>query len=132
MCHKIHLRYQSLFLPGVLQDLVMDVLEFHAGHLEHFLGFGSGMVLVFGHHLLDAAVDNQHRAGAAGGHRAVQGAAFQGHAPASRLADGILLGMDRPDAMGRDAPVLMQNFAEKMAYLVAVGQVGRRTHIARH
>ena len=48
------------------------------------------------------------------------------------LTDGVLLGMDRPDAMGRDGPVLVQNLAEKMAHLVAVGQVGGRTHIARH
>ena len=70
------------------------------------------MVTAFAHHADDAAVDDEHGAGAAGGHAAIEGAAVQGNTPSGSLADGILFGMDGAHAVLGDAAIFMDDLAE--------------------
>jgi len=91
----------------VFQDLFVDILQLDAGIAEHLFGLGAGVVAVFADHVLDAAVDDQHGAGAAGGHLAIEGGAGQGDAELGCLADGVLLGMNGADAMLTGVAVLV-------------------------
>ena len=80
-------------------------------------------------HPFDAAVDDEHGAGAAGGHPAIEGAAFQRDAAAGGLADGILLGMNRAHAVLGDRAVFMEHFLHQVADFVAMGQALGRADI---
>jgi hypothetical protein len=81
-------------------------------------------------HPEDAAVDDEHGAGPAGGHPAIQGGPRKGDSPLCRLADGVLLRVNRPDAMSCDTSILMNHFFDLMSHFVAVGEPGRSPDIA--
>ena len=80
------------------------------------------MVAAFAHHADDAAVDDEHGAGAARRHAAIEGAAVQGDASTGSLADGILLSMHGTHAVLGDAAVLVDGLTEQMSHIVAVWQ----------
>ncbi len=67
--------------------------------LEHFQRVSLVMVVHFAYNALDAAVDDEHGAGAARSHLAVYGGTVYGNAAFSSLTDGILLGMHRAYAV---------------------------------
>ena len=58
-------------LPLISLHLIVLVLQFDAHLLEHLLGFLSGMVAAFAYHAHDAAVDDEHGAGATWGHATI-------------------------------------------------------------
>ena len=96
----------------VLLYFVVLILQLNTHLLEHLLGLGAVVVAAFAHHTDDAAVDDEHGAGAAGGHAAIEGAAIQSDASTGSLADGILLGMDGAHAVLGDAAIFMDDFTE--------------------
>ena len=100
----------------------MEELELDAGLTEEFLALGTAVVFALADDAFDAAVDNQHGAGAAGGHAAIERGAVEGDAATRSLTDGVLLGMDGADAMGRDMAVGVDGLAEEVSHLVAVRQ----------
>lgn len=114
----------------VLLDFVVEEFQLYTGLAEEFFALGASVVFAFAHYALDAAVDDEHSAGAAGGHTAVEGGAVEGNAAAGGLADGILLGMDGADAVGGDAAVGFDGFAEEVSHLVAVGKTRGGANIA--
>lgn len=57
----------------ILLHFLMEVLQFDARGLKHGLAFGAGVIFPLAHHALDAAVDDEHGADAAGCHAAVEG-----------------------------------------------------------
>ena len=68
----------SFFIRGLLYALSLILLYFIVfvfqgdAHLaEHFFSLGTVVIAAFAHHTYDAAVDDKHGAGAAGGHAAV-------------------------------------------------------------
>ncbi len=114
----------------VLLDFVVEEFQLDTGLAEEFFALGAGVVFAFAHNALDAAVDDEHGAGAAGGHTAVEGGAVEGDTAAGGLADGVLLGMDGADAVGGDTAVGFDGFAEEVSHLVAVGEAGGGADIA--
>jgi len=106
------------------------VLEADAGLLEHGDGVGGVVVAAFGDYAFDAAVDDEHGAGAAGGHAAVEGCAFDGDAAAGSLAEGVLFGVDGADAVLGDGVVFVQHALELVADFVAVGEAHRGADVA--
>ena len=90
------------------------------------------MIFALAHHAHDTAVYYQHGACAAWSHPAVEGAAFEGDATASRLCDGVLLGVHGSHAVLGDTAVGMNHLTEKMPHLVAVRESARRAHVACH
>ena len=58
-------------LSFVLLHFVVFVLQFDSNLLEHLLGLGAVMVAAFAYHTLDAAIDDEHGAGAARCHAAI-------------------------------------------------------------
>ncbi len=70
------------------------------------------MVAAFADHADDAAVDDEHGAGAAWGHTAIKGAAVQGDTSSGGLADGVLLGMHGTHTVLGDTAVFMNDLAE--------------------
>ena len=117
-------------LVGVLLYLVVEEFQLDTCLTEEFLALPSGVILALAHHALDAAVDDEHGAGAAGGHTAVEGGTIKGDAATGGLADGVLLGMDGTDAVGGGATVLFDGLAEEVSHLVAVRQPRGGTDIA--
>ena len=109
-------------LVGVLLHLVVEEFELNTRLAEELLAFGAGMVFALTDHALDATVDDEHGAGATGGHAAVEGGAIEGDATASGLADGVLLGMDGAHAVGGDAAIGLKGATEEVSHLVAMGQ----------
>ncbi len=83
------------------------------------------MVSVLANDPFDAAVDNQHGAGPAGGHPAVEGSSIQGNAVLGSLTDSVLLCMDGPYAVLRDVSILMNHPSQLMPNFITVGQPGR-------
>ena len=119
-----------MLLVVVFLDFVVEEFQLHAGLAEELFALGSGVVFALAHYALDAAVDDEHGAGAAGGHAAVEGGAVEGDAAAGGLADGVLLGMDSADAVGGDAAVGFDGLAEEVSHLVAMGKAGGGADIA--
>ena len=117
-------------LVGVFLDFVVKEFYLHAGLAEELFALGPAVVFAFADYAGDAAVDDEHGAGAAGGHTAVEGGAVEGDAATGGLADGVLLSMDGADTVGGDAPVGLDGFAEEVPHLVAMGEAGGRTDIA--
>ena len=87
------------------------------------------MVAALCYNSLDANAGDQHGADAAGLHGAVERRAVQGQTIASRLADGILLGVNGAHAMLPDGAILVDSFLHEMADFVAVGEARRRADI---
>jgi len=88
------------------------------------------VVLELANNPLNAAIDDEHGAGAAGRHAAIQGAAFERDAQSGSLADGVLLGMDGSHAVVGYMAVGMRHLFEEMSYIVAVWQPHGRTHVS--
>lgn len=88
------------------------------------------MVFLLAYHFLDPAADDQHRAGPARCHLAVERRSVYRYSQFRCLADGVLLGMDGPDAMVGDLPVFVRRLLELMADFVAMRQSWRRTYIS--
>ena len=112
----------GLFLSLILLNFVVFVDQFDTHLAEHLLGLCTIVVAAFAHYAFDAAVDDEHGTGAAGRHAAVERAAIQGDAPSGGLTDGVLLGMNRADAVLGDATILVDDLAEKVSHIIAVGQ----------
>ena len=106
------------------------MLEADAGLFEHRDGVGGIVVAALGDYALDAAVDDEHGAGAAGSHAAVEGCAVDGYAASCGLAEGVLLGVDGADAVLGDGVVLVQHALELVADFVAVGEAHRGADVA--
>ncbi len=120
----------QFLLVVVLLDFVVEEFQLDAGLAEEFFALGSGVVFAFANYAFDAAVDDEHGTGAAGGHTAVEGSAVEGDAAAGSLADSVLLGMDGADAVGSDTAVGFDGLAEEVSHLVAVGKSGGGADIA--
>ena len=118
----------SLFF--VLHDFFGEEIELYAGLAEHLFGFGAGVVFVGANHAGDAAVDDEHGAGTAGGHSAVEGGTVEGDTQLGGLADGVLLRMNRAHAVLGDRTVLMHHLLELVPDLVAVRKTFRSAHVA--
>ena len=101
-----------MLLVVVLLDFVVEEFQLHAGLAEELFALGSGVVFALAHYALDAAVDDEHGAGAAGGHAAVEGGAVEGYTTSCRLAYGVLLGMYGAHTMGGDMAVGIDGLAE--------------------
>ena len=114
----------------VLLDFIVEEFELDAGLAEEVLALCTSMVFAFTDHAFDAAVDDKHGAGAAGGHATIEGSAVEGDAPAGSLTDGVLLGMYGTHTMLRYATIFMDNLAEEMAHIVAMGETLGRAYIA--
>lgn len=71
------------------------------------------MILPLTHHPPYSAVDDEHGAGTAGRHAAVEGSVFQRYPKPGSLTDGVLFGVYSPDAMLGGAPVLVGYFFNK-------------------
>ena len=117
-------------LVGVLLDFVVEEFELDAGLAEEFFAFGASVVFAFADDALDAAVDDEHGACAAGCHAAVEGGAVEGYAASGGLADGVLLGMDGADAVGGDMSVGVDGLSEEVSDFVAVRESGGRADVA--
>ena len=117
-------------LVGVLHHLVVEEFELDARLAEQLFALLAGVVFVFAHHTLDAAVDDEHCAGAAGCHTAVERGAVEGDAAPRGLADGVLLGVNGADAVVADGTVGVDGLVEQVAHLVAVGQARGRADVA--
>ena len=114
----------------ILHHLIRKELQFDAGLAEHLFGLLSGVVFVGADHADDAAVDDEHGAGAAGSHAAVEGGAVEGDAQLGGLADGVLLGVDGAHAVLGDGAVFVNHLFELVAHLIAMRETFGRAHIA--
>ena len=92
-------------LPLVLLHFVIFVNQLDAHLFEHLLGLGAVVVAAFAYHADDAAVDDEHGAGAARSHATIEGGAVEGDAEFGGLADGVLLGVDGTHAVLGEAAV---------------------------
>ena len=108
----------------------MHILELYTGSFKHLFALGRIVIAHLGDYPDDSAVDNHHRAGAAGSHAAVKRGPFDGYAALGRLADRVLLGMDGAHAVLTYRAILMQHLAHLVPYFVAVWKAGRRSDIA--
>ena len=117
-------------LIGIALYRIFQYFQTDAGLLEHVAGFLCRVVTEFGHHVFDAAADNQHGAHPAGLHFAIQGAAFQGNTVPGGLADGVLFGVDSSHTMLASGAVIVDHLFHQVADIVAVRQAGRRADIA--
>jgi hypothetical protein len=88
------------------------------------------VVPVLANNPLNATIDDEHGAGAAGSHPAVKRATFKGYSPAGSLADGILFGMHRTHAMLRHSSVVMNYFLHQMAHVITMGKALRGADIS--
>ena len=107
----------------------MEKFQLDTGLSEEFLALGAGMVFALADDPFDAAVDDEHGAGAARGHAAVERSAVEGYAAAGGLADGVLLSVDGADTVGGDVAVGIDGLAEEVTHLVAMRQSRGRTDI---
>ena len=113
----------------VLLYLIVHIFQCYASLAEHLFRLGPVMVFPLANHAFNAAVDDEHRAGAAGRHPAIQGCFIERDPQARRLADGILFGMHCAHAVLGDSFILMQHLFHEMADLVAMRQATRRSNI---
>ena len=116
---------------SILLYFIFTHYQFDPGMLEHFPGFLSCMVFLFGNHLGDAHADDQHRADAAWFHFAVKCASFERDPVPGGLADSILLRMNGPHAMHTGRSVLFNDFLHQMPRLITMGESRWRADIAR-
>ena len=86
-------------MPIVLKYLLGDVLQGNPGGAEELFRFGGGVVPLFADHPNDAAVDNEHGTGPAGGHSTVEGGSLDTDSLFGRLTDSVLFGVDGTDAV---------------------------------
>ena len=117
-------------LIRILLHFVVEELELDAGLVEKFLALGTAVVFALADHTFDAAIDDEHGAGAAGCHAAVERGAVEGDTTAGGLADGVLLSMHGTHAVCRNMAVGIDGLAEEVSHLVAVRQAAGRTHVA--
>ena len=75
-------------------------------------------------------VDNKHGTGSAGCHAAVESGSFDGDAPLGGLAEGVLLRMDGPDAVGCGGAVFVDHLFKLVSRFVTVGESRRSAYIA--
>jgi len=122
--------YLLPFLVLVIQHVFINKIELHPGQAEHLFRFSSGVVTVLANHPFDAAVDDEHGTGAAGGHTAVKGPAIQSHTAPGRLADGVLLGMDGAHAMLRNGSIVMDHFLHQVTDIITMRQPLRGADVA--
>ena len=101
---------------------MIEVVQLHPGEPEHFFRFIAGMVAELADDPFNAAVDDEHSAGTAGGHFAVKCAAVEGDAVAGSLAYGILLRVDGAHAVLRRGTVIMRHLLHKVAHVIAMRQ----------
>jgi hypothetical protein len=108
----------------------MNIFQSYTRFFEHGLRIRGIMVTPLADYPDYAAVDDEHGAGSAGGHAAVQGTARNGNSTFCRLAYRVLFRVNGSDTMGGNASILMDHFFELMARFVAVGKSGGRSYIA--
>jgi len=118
-------------LTRILLYFILNHDQFDTGMFEHFPGFLSCMVFLFGNHPGDAHADDQHRADAAWFHFAVKRASFERDPVPGSLADRILFCMNGPHAMHPGRAILLNDFLHQMPRLITMGKSRRRTNIAR-
>ena len=111
---------------------VENIFQFDTRGFEHGFRIVRVVVTPLAHNPDYTAVDDEHGAGSAGGHAAVQSRPFYGDAPFRRLTDGVLLGMYSSYAVGGDGAVLVKHLLELVADFVAVGEARGRPHITRY
>jgi hypothetical protein len=75
------------------------------------------------------AVYDEHGAGPAGGHAAVQRTARYGYPPFCRLAYSVLFRVNGSDTMDGNVSVLMNHLFKLVARFIAVGKSGGRPDI---
>jgi hypothetical protein len=80
------------------------------------------VVASLAHDADDSAIYDEHGAGAARGHAAVESAAVYRNASFGGLAYSVLFRVNRPDAMLGGIPILVYHFLQLMPRIVAVGQ----------
>lgn len=106
------------------------MLDRHAGLLEHFKRVFLVVVMLFADYPFYSAVNYKHRAGAARRHLAVDRSAVDGYAALGRLANGVLLGVNRAHAVVCDRAVGVDALSKKVANVVAVRKAGRASYVA--
>lgn len=79
-----------------------------------------------------SAVNEQHRAHAAGGHPAIDGGALNRDAELGSLTDSVLLCMDRTHTVRRCFAVRMNKLLEIMPYFIAMRQTRGRSNVSRN
>jgi hypothetical protein len=123
-------RYCALLLRFILLNFIMNVFQGYPRFFKHGLRIRGIVVTPLADYPDYAAIDDEHSAGPAGGHPAVQGTARNGDSPFCRLAYRVLFRVNGSDAMGGNAPVLMNHFFKLVPRFVAVGKSGGRSYIA--
>jgi hypothetical protein len=108
----------------------MNELKGDSGLGEQLLGLRTGVILAFANNPGYAAADDEHAAGPAGCHPAIQRGAVQGDSAFGGLAYGILLGMHSPDTVLLLLAVSMYDGVVEMSHFIAVGESGRRADVA--
>ena len=114
----------------ILLYFIFNHYQFDTGMLEHFPGFLSCMVFLFGNHLGDAHADDQHRADAAWFHFAVKRASFERYPVPGSLANSILLRMNGSHAMHPGCSILLNYSLHQMPCLITMWESRRRADIA--
>ena len=102
--------YRRTSLTRILLYFILNHDQFDTGMFEHFPGFLSCVVFLFGNHPGDAHADDQHRADAAWFHFTVKRASFERDPVPGGLTDRILLRMNGPHAMHTGRAILLNDF----------------------
>jgi hypothetical protein len=87
------------------------------------------MVAALANHTFYSAIDNQHCAGSARGHTAIESRSINGDSHFGSLTDCVLFGMYCSDTMCGNIAVFMQHFLELMSNFVTVRKARRSAYI---
>jgi len=77
----------------------MNKFQGHSRPGKKLLRLTSGVVFALAEYPGNTAADNQHGAGSAWGHPAVQGGSVKSYSPLGSLADGVLFGVNCADTV---------------------------------
>jgi phytoene dehydrogenase-like protein len=88
------------------------------------------MVFLFADYSGDSACNQEHSAGSAGRHLAIQCRSLELSSQLCCLADSILFGMDGSHAMRRHGPIFMRQLFDLMPFIIAVRHPWRGAYVS--
>ena len=104
---------KSTFNLHILVDLngVFQMFDFDSGCFKHLKRVCFVVIMFFADDALYSAVDDEHCAGAARSHFAINGSAVDGNAALCRLTNRVLFRMNCADTVLRNGTVRADHFA---------------------
>jgi hypothetical protein len=111
-----------ILLGFIPLNFIVNIFQGYSRFFKHALRIRGIVIPPLADHPDYTAIDDEHSAGPAGGHPAVQGTARNGDSPFCRLAYRVLFRVNGSDTMGGNAPVLMYHFFKLVSRFIAMGQ----------